>query len=141
MAKRLPHGVNETDPVRFMHLPNGDWSEAIQYSDSSSKILMLKDELEKTYGAREASQTSKSTTLLPGRAVSSAVATAHISTVRQNGSQEILDTNMRHDDLESAQSGNNQVEAEWIEQFEPGVYLTLIALRDGTRELKRVRFR
>ncbi|KAE8100444.1 hypothetical protein FH972_018341 [Carpinus fangiana] len=35
---------------------------------------------------------------------------------------------------------NNQVEAEWIEQYEAGVYITLVALRDGTRDLKRVRF-
>ncbi|KAK9072183.1 hypothetical protein SSX86_008615 [Deinandra increscens subsp. villosa] len=34
----------------------------------------------------------------------------------------------------------DQVEAEWIEQYEPGVYLTLVALRDGIRDLKRVRF-
>lgn len=41
----------------------------------------------------------------------------------------------------SALVGNtNQVEAEWIEQYEPGVYITLVALRDGTRDLKRVRF-
>ncbi|KAM0939747.1 putative chromatin regulator PHD family [Dioscorea sansibarensis] len=37
-------------------------------------------------------------------------------------------------------SPGNQVEAEWIEQYEPGVYITLVALRDGTRDLKRVRF-
>ncbi|XP_065013483.1 PH, RCC1 and FYVE domains-containing protein 1-like isoform X1 [Musa acuminata AAA Group] len=37
-------------------------------------------------------------------------------------------------------SSNIQVEAEWIEQYEPGVYITLVALRDGTRDLKRVRF-
>lgn len=35
---------------------------------------------------------------------------------------------------------SNQVQAEWIEQYEPGVYITLTALRDGTRDLKRVRF-
>ncbi|XP_059454219.1 PH, RCC1 and FYVE domains-containing protein 1-like [Corylus avellana] len=41
----------------------------------------------------------------------------------------------------SALAGNNnQVEAEWSEQYEPGVYITLVALRDGTRDLKRVRF-
>ncbi|KAJ4951406.1 hypothetical protein NE237_028238 [Protea cynaroides] len=34
----------------------------------------------------------------------------------------------------------HHVEAEWIEQYEPGVYITLVALRDGTRDLKRVRF-
>ncbi|KAL5195279.1 PH, RCC1 and FYVE domains-containing protein 1 [Glycine soja] len=37
-------------------------------------------------------------------------------------------------------ANSNQVEAEWIEQYEPGVYITLVALRDGTRDLKRVRF-
>ncbi|KAI5009531.1 hypothetical protein ZWY2020_011668 [Hordeum vulgare] len=37
-------------------------------------------------------------------------------------------------------SPSNQVESEWIEQFEPGVYLTLVSLHDGTKELKRVRF-
>ncbi|KAM6542486.1 hypothetical protein CsatB_006933 [Cannabis sativa] len=41
----------------------------------------------------------------------------------------------------SALAGNNnQVEAEWIEQYEAGVYITLVALRDGARDLKRVRF-
>ncbi|RAL41119.1 hypothetical protein DM860_017668 [Cuscuta australis] len=35
---------------------------------------------------------------------------------------------------------DSQIEAEWIEQYEPGVYITLVALRDGTRDLKRVRF-
>lgn len=35
----------------------------------------------------------------------------------------------------------DQVEAERIEQYEPGVYITFVALRDGTRDLKRVRFR
>lgn len=34
----------------------------------------------------------------------------------------------------------SQIEAEWIEQYEPGVYITLVAFRDGTRDLKRVRF-
>ncbi|XP_014513764.1 PH, RCC1 and FYVE domains-containing protein 1 isoform X1 [Vigna radiata var. radiata] len=37
-------------------------------------------------------------------------------------------------------ANTNQIEAEWIEQYEPGVYITLVALRDGTRDLKRVRF-
>ncbi|KMT19500.1 hypothetical protein BVRB_1g011230 [Beta vulgaris subsp. vulgaris] len=40
----------------------------------------------------------------------------------------------------SVGNNNSQVEAEWIEQYEPGVYITLVALRDGTRDLKRVRF-
>nr|GMD50175.1 ultraviolet-B receptor uvr8 [Ipomoea batatas] len=39
-----------------------------------------------------------------------------------------------------ASTDSSQIVAEWIEQYEPGVYITLVALRDGTRELKRVRF-
>ncbi|MQL96978.1 hypothetical protein Taro_029664 [Colocasia esculenta] len=37
-------------------------------------------------------------------------------------------------------ANTHQVEAEWIEQYEPGVYITLVALQDGTRDLRRVRF-
>ena len=32
-------------------------------------------------------------------------------------------------------------ETEWVEQDEEGVYITIRALPDGTRELRRVRFR
>lgn len=42
---------------------------------------------------------------------------------------------------QSLLGSSNQEEKEWIEQYEPGVYITLVAFRDGTRELKRVRFR
>ncbi|RCV14793.1 hypothetical protein SEVIR_3G008200v4 [Setaria viridis] len=48
--------------------------------------------------------------------------------------------NLNNLNMRSSGSPNNQVEAEWIEQYEPGVYLTLVSLRDGTKELKRVRF-
>ncbi|CAJ2629891.1 unnamed protein product [Trifolium pratense] len=43
-------------------------------------------------------------------------------------------------DVLPANANSNQVEAEWIEQYEPGVYITLVAMSDGTRDLKRVRF-
>jgi Transcription factor regulating root and shoot growth via Pin3 len=36
--------------------------------------------------------------------------------------------------------GSNQ-ESEWVEQDEPGVYITLTSLSGGARDLKRVRFR
>ncbi|KAF3777970.1 putative E3 ubiquitin-protein ligase [Nymphaea thermarum] len=35
---------------------------------------------------------------------------------------------------------NDEVEAQWIEQFESGVYVTLLRLRDGTKVLKKVKF-
>ncbi|XP_022143636.1 uncharacterized protein LOC111013497 [Momordica charantia] len=58
-----------------------------------------------------------------------------------NNSGPLLDTESSTRSRNSTLPGNdNQVEAEWIEQYEPGVYITLMALRDGTRDLKRVRF-
>ncbi|GER34050.1 regulator of chromosome condensation family protein [Striga asiatica] len=41
----------------------------------------------------------------------------------------------------AVESDSNQIEAEWIEQYEPGVYITLVALQGGMKDLKRVRFR
>ncbi|GAV85821.1 BRX domain-containing protein/BRX_N domain-containing protein [Cephalotus follicularis] len=37
-------------------------------------------------------------------------------------------------------SNASEVETEWVEQDEPGVYITIRLLADGTRELRRVRF-
>ncbi|KAI9083879.1 hypothetical protein K1719_034137 [Acacia pycnantha] len=37
-------------------------------------------------------------------------------------------------------SNGSDMEAEWVEQDEPGVYITIRQLTDGTRELRRVRF-
>ena len=38
-------------------------------------------------------------------------------------------------------SNASEMQAEWIEEDEPGVYITIRQLADGTRELRRVRFR
>lgn len=38
-------------------------------------------------------------------------------------------------------SNGSDLESEWVEQDEPGVYITIKALPDGKRELRRVRFR
>lgn len=38
-------------------------------------------------------------------------------------------------------SNASDLETEWVEQDEPGVYITIRQLSDGTRELRRVRFR
>ena len=38
-------------------------------------------------------------------------------------------------------SNASEMETEWVEQDEPGVYITIRQLADGTRELRRVRFR
>lgn len=69
----------------------------------------------------------------------------HISSSRydhpNNNGSKYVQTTENGSKPRSPTSTVNQVEAEWIEQYEPGVYITLTALRDGTRDLKRVRFR
>lgn len=52
---------------------------------------------------------------------------SHVEATLRNGSK-MLD------------QGSNQ-ESEWVEQDEPGVYITLTSLPGGARDLKRVRFR
>nr|GMD77926.1 protein BREVIS RADIX-like [Ipomoea batatas] len=37
-------------------------------------------------------------------------------------------------------SNGSEMESEWVEQDQPGVYITIRQLADGTRELRRVRF-
>ncbi|KAI3703586.1 hypothetical protein L1987_73776 [Smallanthus sonchifolius] len=48
-------------------------------------------------------------------------------------------TSSRDEPLVSV-SNASDTESEWIEQDEPGVYITIRQLTDGTRELRRVRF-
>ncbi|KAL3330792.1 hypothetical protein AABB24_034558 [Solanum stoloniferum] len=44
------------------------------------------------------------------------------------------------DEASLSVSNASEMESEWIEQDEPGVYITIRQLVDGTRELRRVRF-
>lgn len=47
----------------------------------------------------------------------------------------------RSGELSVSISNASDPETEWVEQDEPGVYITIRALPGGTRELRRVRFR
>ncbi|KAI4372185.1 hypothetical protein MLD38_010450 [Melastoma candidum] len=49
-------------------------------------------------------------------------------------------TTSSRDEASVSYSNASEVEAEWIEEDEPGVYITIRQLVDGTRELRRVRF-
>ncbi|KAK3182829.1 hypothetical protein Dsin_030115 [Dipteronia sinensis] len=49
-------------------------------------------------------------------------------------------TTSSRDEPSVSVSNASEVETEWVEQDEPGVYITIRQLADGTRELRRVRF-
>lgn len=50
-------------------------------------------------------------------------------------------TTSSRDEASISVSNASDTESEWVEQDEPGVYITIRQLTDGTRELRRVRFR
>ncbi|XP_011075025.1 protein Brevis radix-like 1 [Sesamum indicum] len=49
-------------------------------------------------------------------------------------------TTSSRDEASVSISNASDIESEWIEEDEPGVYITIRQLVDGTRELRRVRF-
>ncbi|KAK6117028.1 hypothetical protein DH2020_049272 [Rehmannia glutinosa] len=49
-------------------------------------------------------------------------------------------TTSSRDEASVSISNASDIESEWIEEDEPGVYITIRQLMDGTRELRRVRF-
>uniref|UniRef100_A0A5B6ZKV5 BRX domain-containing protein n=1 Tax=Davidia involucrata TaxID=16924 RepID=A0A5B6ZKV5_DAVIN len=49
-------------------------------------------------------------------------------------------TTSSRDEASVSISNASDLESEWIEEDEPGVYITIRQLADGTRELRRVRF-
>lgn len=60
------------------------------------------------------------------------------NTVSMDASRMTTDS---RDEASASYSNASEVETEWVEQDEPGVYITIRQLVDGTRELRRVRFR
>lgn len=50
-------------------------------------------------------------------------------------------TTSSRDEASVSISNASDVDSEWVEEDEPGVYITIRQLADGTRELRRVRFR
>jgi Transcription factor regulating root and shoot growth via Pin3 len=133
MAERLPPGTYDTKPVRPVYsstsiLPrdsSNSSSPAEKPNNSTDELSAGRTPGMFRTGTRQTTLDMKETERYQ---------------INFGGSQNpIPNPNTAGPPLINTNSG--QVEAEWIEQYEPGVYLTLVALVDGTRELKRVRFR
>lgn len=50
-------------------------------------------------------------------------------------------TTSSRDEASVSISNASDIETEWIVEDDPGVYITIRQLADGTKELRRVRFR
>ncbi|XP_054787918.1 PH, RCC1 and FYVE domains-containing protein 1-like [Prosopis cineraria] len=170
LAERLPPGAYDTDSIRPAYLPNSLEPNGIHYPDSNGEghtraesisgsslaSFVLESSLfnkTEVTGTHAANRYHQNRVLVPSNG------TNEYPNVRltnggvfQATSSSILDSadGRNSGPLQDGESGsrlrnvvlaaNNQIEAEWIEQYEPGVYITLMALSDGTRDLKRVRF-
>lgn len=169
MAEVLPVGVYDNDDVRPVYIPNGIDPSSIPHPNANGEHQLRTDARNssdlpssatmtdlitngvsgQTYPNRDALGTNEMTTQNE-RFPDSIDGEEHPDTGLPNGSGRMFASTGRSPDIDGngengLMSRNpipavNQVEAEWIEQYEPGVYITLVALRDGTRDLKRVRF-
>ncbi|KAJ7974087.1 Regulator of chromosome condensation (RCC1) family with FYVE zinc finger domain-containing protein [Quillaja saponaria] len=121
---------NGTDEHPTLRLPNGGGVARASNTSQSAKP-----------GAVISNGADEHPTLTNGGGVAQPSNTRLSDTVdgKESGPFQDVEDGMRSRNA-SLVTNSNQVDAEWIEQYELGVYITLVALRDGTRELKRVRF-
>lgn len=165
MAERLPPGVYDSENMRPAYLTNGVEPNGVHYADANGERHSRSDSISGTSlaspmgidstlsnGAQGPAHSFRDPTPSNGRdyppdaRLPNGGEVQSISTVSE--SVDGKESRSLHDGENGVASrdsalipSSNQVEAEWIEQYEPGVYITLVALRDGTRDLKRVRFR
>ncbi|KAJ3676247.1 hypothetical protein LUZ60_003659 [Juncus effusus] len=126
MAERLPVGTTKTNsklpPVAPISIPSISSLEALtaalETTSTTTSLAGLETNLTSTNGPGP--QVAHG----PGPASHRSSKTSSHAETPRNGSK-ITETNH---------------ESEWVEQDEPGVYITLTTLPSGTRDLKRVRF-
>lgn len=171
MAERLPPGAYDAECTRLPYLPNGMDLNVMKYPDMNGERHSRSDSIASTYlssqvsidasincmesptkgsGCNETNQFNQAREIVtsngmddpPDVSVVQACSNRSSLAVDKEESGPPQDTENGVKSRNSVVASNaNQTEAEWIEQYEPGVYITLVALRDGTRDLKRVRFR
>ncbi|KAL7155666.1 hypothetical protein ABFS83_03G091600 [Erythranthe nasuta] len=143
MAERLPPGAYDPESLKLIYMPNGfePKRETDSRSDSGPSELVGNAAV-RNESASNGTNNGFDSRLSNGGANNSQ---SYRTTLTEN--LENRESVPSHEDETESQSRNSvvpgnagQIESEWIEQYEPGVYITLVALRDGTRDLKRVRF-
>lgn len=147
IAALLPPGAYEAETTRTANLLNGFERNGFHFANANGQRASRSDSLSDTSLASPLAPPTRSMNGLWRRSPSPRNTDASMGELLSegvrisNGFSE--DGDNRRNSRSSAASASNasQVEAEWIEQYEPGVYITLLALGDGTRDLKRVRFR
>ncbi|XP_022768010.1 PH, RCC1 and FYVE domains-containing protein 1-like [Durio zibethinus] len=166
MAERLPPGVYDTENIKPAYLPNGLEPNGVHYPDANGEGHLRSDSIGGSFlasptaldsttinGTQSPTQLLREPTGANGRDDRSGTRLPNGSGGFQAGNSSVSEAVDKREsgtfgDGENGMKSRNsalvangdQVEAEWSEHYEPGVYITLVALRDGSRDLKRVRF-
>ncbi|KAL8128561.1 hypothetical protein V2J09_017716 [Rumex salicifolius] len=157
----LPRGGNDLKRIRFSRDKYNKEQAQKWWTDNYEKVMELynvqrlnqqdfplptplrtEDEISKAESARDSPMTPPLTReSLPrnlNRGYSSSDSYDQQSTKQHSCNTSAATSSMRSSS--NASSDLVQLETEWVEEDEPGVYITIRALPGGTRELRRVRF-
>ncbi|KAL9267748.1 BREVIS RADIX-like protein [Drosera capensis] len=106
---------------------NKDWTPRNQYKNPNNKSYFPSEPSD--LGGNQFYNAGSSTGFGPGgpKAEASSIDASRTTTSSR-------------DDASVSISNASDLESEWVEQDEPGVYITIRQLADGSRELRRVRF-
>lgn len=112
---------------RTLYRPAGPGMAAYSSSDSLDQQSMHSRSNLESLNGTAANSTPKLSSISGAKTETSSMRTSSSRDVDRSGEISI--------------SNASDLETEWVEQDEPGVYITIRALPDGKRELRRVRFR
>ncbi|CAN1130232.1 PH, RCC1 and FYVE domains-containing protein 1 [Linum perenne] len=160
LAERLPPGVYDPESVKPAYLPNGLESNGIHHPNTNIDQHLRSDSMSgvslsptgsSANGNHRSMKSFGDLSGLSGREDQLDPRLSDVSGARSSRSMSESVDGKQSRPIQDGENGSkprdqalpvngSQVDAEWIEQYEPGVYITLVALRDGTRDLKRVRF-
>ncbi|KZV31739.1 protein BREVIS RADIX-like [Dorcoceras hygrometricum] len=139
----LPRGGNDLKRIRFSREMFNKWEAQRWWAENYDRIMELynvqkfNQQDPNTPGRSEDGRDSTYSRL--GSAVESQynlqVGNQHFNNNAATKTQPMEASRM------TTSSNASDLESEWIEEDEPGVYITIRQFPDGTRELRRVRFR
>ncbi|CBI37411.3 unnamed protein product, partial [Vitis vinifera] len=155
----LPHGGNDLKRIRFSREMFNKWQAQRWWGENYDRIMELynvqrfnrqalhtpprsEDERDSSYSrmgsARESPMTpSLNKEWIPRNYYKPSGSGPRGETSSMDASRT---TTSSRDEASVSISNASDMETEWVEQDEPGVYITIRQLADGTRELRRVRF-
>ncbi|XP_016501965.1 protein BREVIS RADIX-like [Nicotiana tabacum] len=149
----LPHGGNDLKRIRFSRDMFNKWQAQRWWGENFDRIMELYNvqrfnkQALSTTSQSEDGRDSNYSRLGSARESqqynggSNAYASGFPKGSEMSSMEASRTTTSSRDEASISVSNASDMESEWIEQDEPGVYITIRQLADGTRELSRVRFR